>query len=125
MEVPILDKVILDNISLSLGKKHFDSVITQAHREIEKRLVTLNELVQKDDRENLCITAHGLKGSSATLGALSLSEKCKALEDLMTGKQAKEVDQKEIKAMMEELSLVANETIYEIRNLIEQGGSIK
>ncbi len=122
MEAPILDRVILDNISLSLGKKRFNSMMTQAHSEIEKRLVTLNELVQKEDRENLTITAHGLRGSSATLGALCLSEKCQALEELMTGERAKEFGQKEIKAIMEELNRAANKTIHEIRKLTEQGG---
>ncbi|MDQ7091532.1 MAG: Hpt domain-containing protein [Methylococcales bacterium] len=78
--IEVLAVSVLDELKLSLGIERFNSIISITLIEIEKRIETLYQLIKEDDRSLLKITAHGLKGESATLGALFLSDACKKME---------------------------------------------
>ena len=71
---------VLESLQNSLGEKSFKSMILAALSEIDKRVKTLQQLIIEDDRTSLKITAHALKGESATLGLLALSAACKEME---------------------------------------------
>jgi len=107
---PILKASVLDSLEASLGTNNLHSMLSITIIEIEKRIETLSHLMTENNRELLKITAHGLKGESATLGALRLSETCKQMEFM-----AINADKSDIEQQMSDISKIATETITALK----------
>ncbi|MCK4542983.1 MAG: response regulator [Spirochaetales bacterium] len=105
----ILNISVLDALKFSLSIESFQTILLTTRVEIEKRVKTLNQLTNDDNRALLKITAHGLKGESATLGAFVLSDACKKMEFM-----AKIGTQSEIIEQMDKINSSAIDVIKEL-----------
>jgi len=106
----ILNLSVLSELKSSLSTESFQTILSVTLIEIEKRIKTLYQLITDDNRALLKITAHGLKGESATLGASLLSETCKEMEFM-----AKTGARLEIIEQMDKINFAAMETIKELK----------
>jgi HPt (histidine-containing phosphotransfer) domain-containing protein len=50
--------------------------------ESEKLITDINSAIERGDCQNLCYTAHSLKSSSASFGAIQVSRLCKEIEEM-------------------------------------------
>ena len=106
----ILNFSVLDELKSSLSTESYQTILSLTLIEIETRVKTLYQLITDDNRILLKITAHGLKGESATLGASFLSDACRKLEFIAeTGRQLELINQ------MDKINLAAIETIKELK----------
>jgi PAS domain S-box-containing protein len=111
----ILNFVVFNELKSSLGNKNSQAILSATLMEIEKRVETLYELIANDDRALLQITAHGLKGESATLGASFLSETCKKMEFM-----AEKGEKHEIIEQMDKINFAATKTIKILKTQVKE-----
>ncbi|MDX1250769.1 MAG: response regulator [Gammaproteobacteria bacterium] len=78
-EPPALDKATLENLRQLMGTG-FPGLIKLFLTTFPGRLATMREAAKSEDYQALLREAHGLKGSSANLGMMALSNVCKELE---------------------------------------------
>ncbi|MGH7365076.1 MAG: response regulator [Candidatus Rokuibacteriota bacterium] len=76
----VLDRSVLDHLREDLGGDAVREVIAVFLERTPSMLATLRDAAVRGDAVALRTSAHTLKGTSATLGALALSERCAELE---------------------------------------------
>jgi signal transduction histidine kinase/CheY-like chemotaxis protein len=84
-QTSVLDQKALDNIRAIQRPGKPDILQKVIHHYLENTPILLqhmHEAIDKNDPHAMLISAHTLKSSSANLGALRLSEHCKALESM-------------------------------------------
>jgi HPt (histidine-containing phosphotransfer) domain-containing protein len=82
---PAIDDVFLKRLRIIEGRVGFDLVLQLIDLLISdtpKRLRVLEAAVASAQADEVCSTAHAIKGSASALGADTLAEKCYALEKL-------------------------------------------
>ena len=102
----VLKLSVLKALEISLSKNNFQSMMQISLVEIARQVKKLQQLIEQDKRKSLKITAHALKGESATLGLLALSQACKEMEFL-----ALEGEQEQINKLMLKLILQSENAI--------------
>src|SRR5262249_39801989 len=74
--------LVLDGIREDLGSTAVQKVIAEFLRSSPSLIAKLREAAARGDASAIRALAHGMKGTSATLGAVALSHGCAELEDL-------------------------------------------
>lgn len=74
-----------------------------------KLLAEIDQAINSSDAEGLRSVAHSLKGSSANLGAIVLSDYCKQLEDM--GKNNQLDNAADVFSKVREESVIVNEAL--------------
>ena len=78
-----IDRDVLDGLREDLGKPEAVRQVVKAFLDrLPLVLAQLRDAATRGDQAAILAAAHGLKGTSATLGALALSEQCAELERL-------------------------------------------
>jgi HPt (histidine-containing phosphotransfer) domain-containing protein len=76
-----IDRAVLSGLREDLGDPEtVRQVVTAFLDRMPLVLAQLGDAAARDDQAAILSVAHGLKGTSATLGALTLSEQCAELE---------------------------------------------
>jgi PAS domain S-box-containing protein len=100
----LLDTSALDQLKDAMGDAAMEIIaelIDSLEDEGNKHLPKILEALQEGDGETLNRSAHSLKGSSAALGAVKLSQLCFELEQL--GKQGKLAEAEEVAKPIQDL----------------------
>ncbi len=82
---PILDPMVLDSLRNLAGDKAqelLNKIISQYLEDSPPRLEAISKALSDQDSDALRQAAHGLRSSSANLGAVSLANCCKNIENL-------------------------------------------
>jgi len=91
----MLDVKALQDLRKMFGEDAANSVLVEVIdtylEEAPKQLQAIQKAVKTGDRAALSVAAHTLKPTSATLGAIALSELCKELEAMVRGGYTSEV----------------------------------
>ena len=86
MKAPLLDPSVLSALKDLAGpeeaQEFLDELIDVFSNDVSKDLIKLEDALRCDDGEQIMHLAHRLKGYSANLGARTMYELCKSLEDL-------------------------------------------
>ncbi|NOQ15837.1 MAG: response regulator [Methyloprofundus sp.] len=115
-KTPIIEVSVLDSLERSIGANNLHNLLLMTTVEIEKRIATLAHLATTNNRTLLKITAHGLKGESGSLGALSLAEACKKMEFM-----AEQAPENEIRLQIQRINIITTETLIALKARIEAG----
>jgi signal transduction histidine kinase/CheY-like chemotaxis protein/pSer/pThr/pTyr-binding forkhead associated (FHA) protein len=84
-ETAILDHQVLDDLRSLAGAKaktFLSGIIGQYFEDSPKKLQGIQQAIDNQDATALRQAAHGLRSSSANLGAIAVADLCKQLEDL-------------------------------------------
>ncbi|MEY2832704.1 MAG: hypothetical protein RLZZ574_1962, partial [Cyanobacteriota bacterium] len=84
-ESPILDHQVLDSLRSLAGAKaktFLAEIIGQYCEDSPQKLQAIQQAIDNQDATALRQAAHGLRSSSANLGAIAVADLCKQLEDL-------------------------------------------
>ena len=76
---PLFDRELLGRIQDIMGPR-FSKVVEKYRNSGEEQIRRMRETLRYSDAKALRKAAHGLKGSSASLGAIYISRLCKELE---------------------------------------------
>jgi DNA-binding response OmpR family regulator len=79
----VLDVTVLEHLKASLGRRADKKMVTLLeafHESAERLLGEMQQALSQGDREVLNRSAHSLKSTSASMGAMALSEIAKTLE---------------------------------------------
>jgi len=93
---PILDPSVIGQLRSDVGADAMPVLMDALRREFSMSIATIRSSFEGSDLALLETTAHALKSSSASFGALRLSEACLKLEEAARSK----VDKAEIKALI-------------------------
>jgi HPt (histidine-containing phosphotransfer) domain-containing protein len=83
-----LDGTILEGLRLCGGAKILSSTIASVLEHIPQRISALGEAVRRGDLTEAARTAHSLRGSAGTVGALGIVRACALLEEAATAGRA-------------------------------------
>lgn len=70
---PVLDREVLDAFASDVGAAAFPALLVSFRREIATRRDSLRGLLTGDDLEAIEVSAHSLKATARTIGAMALS----------------------------------------------------
>jgi hypothetical protein len=88
-----LDQAALAELSEAIGEDGVRQTFATFARETEARLALFRQFTEGDDREQIEIEAHALKGSARTLGAGEVSDIARLIEHRAAGISAEELRQ--------------------------------
>ncbi len=74
------DLAVLQPLLAAIGRHEFEAILGQAAQQFQAQVDRIRQAFADGDRTSLASLAHGLKGLSATLGAIPLSDACRRLE---------------------------------------------
>lgn len=78
---PILDPSVIGQLRSDVGADAMPVLMDALRREFSTSIVTIRSSFENEDYALLETTAHALKSSSASFGALRLSQACLRLEE--------------------------------------------
>lgn len=94
--LPILDPSVIGQLRTDVGADAMPMLLDALRREFSTSIVTIRSSFESNDLALLETTAHALKSSSASFGALRLSAACLKLEEAAYAK----VEKSELQALI-------------------------
>ena len=112
MRTPVIDMEVVKDYEKNFSALFVKELFLAFDNDLEKNINDLKAAIAKKDRKELASSAHALKGSSANVGALRLSNATKSLEQLAN-------EEADFDMLRDHLSLVFSEAT-KVKALIDK-----
>jgi HPt (histidine-containing phosphotransfer) domain-containing protein len=114
-KLPVLDEDAITELERGLPGGDLSPALQTFGEELERRVVTLEELVATENQSGLASLAHGLKGSASTFHAPRLASAASTLEE-----ELKAPDPHGIHTATTQLSAELRRVVRHLHDLLER-----